>query len=80
MTPDPTLPGVERSTGIVFVDNAFSVPAASGCDLIGFGLINGLVNLQSGLPSAAGKNEAVQEADGAIAAVQAVYQPDGYEQ
>jgi hypothetical protein len=42
-----------------FVDNAFSAPGASGCDLIGFGLLNGLVNARSGLPSAAGRNEAI---------------------
>ncbi|HEY6780381.1 MAG TPA: hypothetical protein VI111_05460, partial [Thermoleophilaceae bacterium] len=42
------------------VDNAFSVPgASSSCDLIGFGLISGLINARVGLPSAAGRNEAV---------------------
>jgi len=48
----------------VFVDNAFAAPGASGCVLTLFGFIpisiNGLVNSQSGLPSAAGNNEAVQ--------------------
>lgn len=43
-----------------FVDNSFSAPGASGCVLTLFGFIpisiNGLVNAQSGLPSAAGKN------------------------
>jgi hypothetical protein len=51
-------PGIVQSTGNVFVDNAFSAPAASGCDLIGFGLINGLVNTRVGLPSPAGRNTA----------------------
>jgi hypothetical protein len=78
-TPDPVLPGVERSTGLILVDNAFSVPGATGCDLIGFGLINALVNLQSGLPSAAGNNETVQEAEGALGVIQAIYQPAGFE-
>ena len=31
------------------VDNAFSVPGASGCDLLGFGLISGLIKLESRL-------------------------------
>lgn len=48
----------------VFVDNAFSAPGASGCVLHLFGFIpislNGFVNEQSGVPSAAGYNEAVQ--------------------
>lgn len=50
-----------------YVDNAFAVPGASGCTLKLFGFIpislNGFVNSQSELPSAAGKNEAVQEVD-----------------
>lgn len=48
----------------IFVDNAFSAPGASGCVLNLFGFIpislNGFVNSQSGLPAAAGTNEAVQ--------------------
>jgi hypothetical protein len=47
-----------------FVDNSFSAPGASGCELKLFGFIpislNGFVNSQSGLPAAAGTNEAVQ--------------------
>jgi hypothetical protein len=50
-----------------FVDNSFSAPGASGCVLTLFGFIpisiNGLVNSQSGLPSAAGKNETRQNFD-----------------
>jgi hypothetical protein len=50
-----------------YVDNAFAVPGASGCVLKLFGFIpislNGFVNEQAGLPSAAGNNEAVQELD-----------------
>lgn len=37
------------------VDNAFSVPGATGCGL-GLGLVNALVNAKLGLPSAAGNN------------------------
>jgi hypothetical protein len=54
--PDPE---IFRALNSKLVDNTFSVPAASGCDLLGFGLINGLVNSRVGLPSAAGNNEAV---------------------
>lgn len=61
----------------IFVDNAFAVPGASGCVLTLFGFIpinlNGFVNSQSGLPSPAGKNEAVQEADIEFALQETVY-------
>ncbi|MEO5878356.1 MAG: hypothetical protein ABIS86_11685 [Streptosporangiaceae bacterium] len=40
------------------VDNAFSVPKASGCGA-GLGLLDLAVNLYAGLPSAAGKNTAI---------------------
>lgn len=50
-----------------FVDNSFAAPGASGCVLTLFGFIpisiNGLVNTQSGLPSAAGNNETRQNFD-----------------
>jgi hypothetical protein len=41
--------------GNVNVENSFAVPAATECGL-GLGLINSLVNLKLGLPSAAGNN------------------------
>jgi hypothetical protein len=44
--------------GSTNVDNTFSVPGASGCG-IGLGLINSIVNLKLGLPSAAGNNEII---------------------
>lgn len=48
-----------------YVDNSFSAPGASGCELKLFGFIpislNGFVNEQSGLPSAAGHNETRQK-------------------
>jgi hypothetical protein len=78
-TEDPVLPGVFRSTGVVLVDNEFSVPGATGCGLLNLGLIDGLVNLQAGLPAAAGRNEAVQEATGDLAIIEAIYQPAGFE-
>ncbi|WP_426402924.1 hypothetical protein ACN9M0_01100 [Streptomyces sp. R-07] len=41
--------------GSTQVDRTFAVPGASGCGL-GLGLVNGAVNLKTGLPSAAGRN------------------------
>lgn len=50
-----------------FVDNSFSAPGASGCVLTLFGFIpvslNSIVNLQSGLPAAAGTNATAQNFD-----------------
>jgi hypothetical protein len=61
----------------VYVDNEFSVPASSGCVLTLLGFIpvslNSLVNLQAGLPAAAGTNEAVQDIDIEIALQSTVY-------
>lgn len=60
-----------------FVDNSFAAPGASGCVLTLFGFIpisiNGLVNTQSGLPSAAGKNETRQDFDIEMAESKQVY-------
>ena len=60
---DPELE-ILKGTGGTYVDNSFAAPGASGCVLTLFGFIpvsiNGLVNLQSGLPAAAGTNETVQ--------------------
>lgn len=80
LSPDPNLPNVARLSDGVLVDNTFAAPAASGCDLLGLGLVDTLVNTQSGLPSPSGNNEAVQEVEGAIAALPSVYPPDGTEQ
>jgi hypothetical protein len=61
----------------IFVDNAFAVPGASGCVLKLFGFIpislNGFVNSQASLPSAAGNNEAIQETDIEFAFQSSVY-------
>lgn len=74
---------LNESTGVLegkngtFVDNSFSAPGASGCVLTLFGFIpisiNGLVNSQSSLPSAAGRNETVQNFDLEIVEVGLVY-------
>lgn len=60
-----------------YVDNEFAAPGASGCTLKLFGFIpislNGFVNSQAGLPSAAGKNETIQEFDLEIVLQDKVY-------
>jgi hypothetical protein len=61
----------------VYVDNAFSVPAASGCTLTLLGFIpislDSVVNSQAGLPAAAGTNEAIQDLNIEIALQNSVY-------
>jgi hypothetical protein len=78
---DPVLPNVFRLEDAVVVDNAFAAPRARGCTLLlpGLGLIDPIVNLQAGLPSPAGTNEAVQHVDVGLAEIQSVYPPDGIE-
>lgn len=49
------------------VDNSFSIPGASSCGL-GLGLINELINLKLGLPSASGNNTIISNNDVAIQA------------
>lgn len=48
-------------TGNTLVDNTFPVPAATGCGTSSLlePIVTGLVNLDAGLPSAAGKNTAI---------------------
>jgi hypothetical protein len=74
-----------QNTGNILVDNTFAVPAAKGCGNIALGLpiltqlldslVSGAVNLKVGLPSAAGKNQAILQGDTGIAA--AAYVRDG---
>jgi len=45
----------------VNVDNAFAIPGASGCGLLG--ILNPVVNLKLGLPSAAGNNAMIVRND-----------------
>lgn len=63
ITFNPSLEITKLGEGI-FVDNSFAAPGASGCvlNLLGFlpVSLDGAVNLASGLPSAAGKNETTQ--------------------
>ncbi len=73
-SPDPADPNVTLIGTLKQVDNAFSVPGASGCDLFGFGLISGLINSRVGLPSAAGRNEAIfDRTDLRVASRETVY-------
>lgn len=75
---DPAFPDftVYTFTGGRFVDNAFSAPKAKNCTLFvnNLGLIDPIVNLRAGLPSAAGKNVADFNFD-AIAADPAAVHP-----
>lgn len=85
--PNEPITGVEPEFGeegpVVFakngtyVDNSFAVPGANGCVLNLFGFIpisiNGLVNEQAGLPSAAGHNEAVQNFSVELVSQEVVY-------
>ncbi|MCL2540871.1 MAG: hypothetical protein FWE71_00235 [Nocardioidaceae bacterium] len=54
-------------TGSSFVDNSFSVPKASGCTALGLQLlestVSGIVNSKQGLPSPAGNNTIVMNAN-----------------
>ncbi len=56
--------GIVNFNNGVYVDNSFAAPGANGCVLKLFGFIpislNGLVNSQSGLPSAGGQQRDVQ--------------------
>jgi hypothetical protein len=73
---DPAFPGtVFTLNDGRFVDNAFSVPAASGCtfSLPGRGLIDLVVDLRAGTPAAAGKNVAELDFDAAVTTPDAVY-------
>ena len=60
------LPRGLQAIGNVHVENSFAVPGATECGL-GLGLINSLVNLKLGLPSAAGNNSAELRSDLALA-------------
>lgn len=75
IVPDPERPDSLLLVGGKLVENEFAVPGASGCTMLlpGLGLIDPVVNAQSGLPAAAGQNEAVFEYDGGLAPRTSVY-------
>jgi len=68
---------IERIAGGTHVDNSFAVPGANGCVLTLFGYLpislNGPINTQSALPSAAGKNQAILGFETEYAGVELVY-------
>ncbi|MCU1675448.1 MAG: hypothetical protein JWM93_206 [Frankiales bacterium] len=59
---------VGTTVGIKLVDNSFSAPAATNCGYLPLDMlvITAAVNLKEGLPSAAGKNTAIQQGDSQI--------------
>jgi hypothetical protein len=57
----------------IYVDNSFAAPGVTGCSLFGLVPINGLVDVQSGLPAAAGTNEAVQNFNIELTSQELVY-------
>jgi len=59
------IPGGFSFLGNTNVENSFAVPGATECGL-GLGLINSLVNLKLGLPSAAGNNSITLNNDVAL--------------
>jgi hypothetical protein len=73
---DPVLEIIHLDNG-KYVDNTFSAPGASGCVLTLLGFIpisiDGLVNVQSGLPAASGTNETTQIIDTEVSEPSRVY-------
>jgi hypothetical protein len=66
LTPEAGRPQVEVSTDGALVDNAYAVPAASGCKIEAGGLtipIDSLVNQTYHLPAPAGTNETILDFD-----------------
>jgi hypothetical protein len=59
-------------TGVKLVENAFSVPKASGCGGIFSFLIDPIIDEKLGLPSAAGNNTAIQNGSQLIATAENV--------
>jgi hypothetical protein len=59
-----------EALGVTLVSNSFAVPAANGCGTTGGGLINAAINQKVGLPSPAGQNAMVVNADAEISGAQ----------
>jgi hypothetical protein len=58
------VPGADLAlTGVVEVDNAYAVPAASNCGAVAPATVTRIINQQLGLPSAAGTNTATITGD-----------------
>jgi hypothetical protein len=57
--------------GVSVVDNTRGAPGASGCGL--FGLLHGVVNLKSGLPSPPGNNFAILNSDAYVISASQIF-------
>jgi hypothetical protein len=57
--------------GVSVVDNTWGAPGASGCGL--FGILNGVVNFKSGLPSPPGNNYAILNSDAYVVSASRVF-------
>jgi hypothetical protein len=60
---EPNATKLEEITGNTLVDNAFAAPKATGCDGLHAPLVDSLLDSYIGLPSAAGKNTAIENDD-----------------
>lgn len=68
-TPEYPAPSLERIASMKLVDNTFAVPGASGCgNETDSSLIDEALDLDVGLPSAAGKNTAIMSGSVSLAA------------
>jgi hypothetical protein len=59
-------------TGMVLVDDSFSAPAATGCGFSGGGLLDAAIDQRLGLPSPAGENTIVIDAEADVTAAAAL--------
>ncbi|HJZ35418.1 MAG TPA: hypothetical protein VJ204_04020 [Solirubrobacterales bacterium] len=76
LTPEAERPEVLTAADGIYVDNAYAVPAAAGCQLnLGsfHASIDKVVNSAYGLPSAAGKNTAVLDFNRSVVPPSVVY-------
>jgi hypothetical protein len=77
--PDLGSATVLEFAGQELVDNGFAVPGATGCGLLGLGLLDRVVDQRSGLPAAAGVSEARLVTNTFIVAATQVDQVSGYD-
>lgn len=69
-TPSETNAGIAYVKKVVLVDNAFSVPGATGCgNALDSSVVDQLVNSEVGLPSEAGKNKVIMNGEVKLARV-----------
>lgn len=63
---------VVATNGDSLVDNTFAVPGATGCGGLLSALVDPIVNLKTGIPSAAGTNSAIMNGTSALASAASV--------